>query len=116
MLVSALRVVPKDSYFEFQPEEQCIRDAFDSLFDFFHKLASFQRNKLLEFEDFTYFYYWFGMINHISYYKEKGDLPKQESLLLEKRIHEYIVEYGFLGVPELLAEHKKRYPNPMRLG
>lgn len=112
LLLSALKVVPED---KFSKDQQAIREAFDALFDFFQKLASFEKNKLLGFNDLTYFYYWFDMINHVAYYKEEGGLKKEKCVELEQMIRRYISEYRFLWVSELLDEHKRIYGKPMNL-
>lgn len=102
VLVKALEVVPWDDG-RFTEQESLIRDCFDSFFDFFHKLYSFQKSNLLSFNDFAYFYYYLELLRDIENYKGEG---------YKKVFDEYIKGYQFIGIKTLLEEYKK---NPLPL-
>lgn len=111
ILVSALRVPEMDvcsssQEFDtieeppFTEEESMIRDAFDCFFDFFHKLYSLEKGKLLSFSDYVYFYYWLELVRDIGVYK------KDERI--KKALFNYIDCYRFTGIKELLKEYEKK--------
>ena len=102
-LIKALAVVDWDDD-TFTEEESNIRDAFDSFFDFFHKLYSFQRSGLLSFGDFAYFYYYFELLRDIEHYKgNKG---------LKQIVTKYIDSYHFIGIRHLLKQYELN-PEPL---
>lgn len=104
-LISALKVVEWDDD-QFSIDEKLIRDSFDAFFDFFHKLYSFQKSKLLIFKDFAYFYYYFELLRDVETYK--GDI-KYKTLF-----REYIENYYFIGIESLLKEYSKK-PQPLKI-
>ncbi|MDR2206973.1 MAG: hypothetical protein LBE36_12560 [Flavobacteriaceae bacterium] len=104
ILIRALAVVEMDDD-TFTEEESFIRDAFDSFFDFFHKLYSFQKSELLKFEDFAYFFYYFELIRDIEHYK-KGNEG------LKVIVSKYIDKYHFIGIKHLLKQYE-RHPEPL---
>jgi len=104
-LIKALAVVDWDDD-KFTEEESCIRDSFDSFFDFFHKLYSFQRSGLLDFGDFAYFYYYFELIRDIEHYKGHKEL--------KTIIVKYIDSYHFIGIRHLLNQYDLK-PEPLNI-
>lgn len=102
-LIKALAVVDWDDD-KFTEEESCIRDAFDSFFDFFHKLYSFQRNGLLKFNDFAYFFYYFELLRDIEHYKGNDGL--------KNIVANYIDSYHFIGIRHLIKQYELN-PEPL---
>lgn len=105
MLIKALEVVEMDDK-RFSKEESLIRDCFDSFFDFFHKLDSFQQNGLITFKELNYFFYYFELIRDIGVYKKDP--------LLKQTVEKYIDAYHFIGISKLLEEYSK-YPKPLNI-
>ncbi len=99
MLIAALRVVPMDTKKEFSPEHEIIRDAFDAFFDFFERLYALERSGLLTLTDYTYFYYWFDVLENIGEWKDNQ--------AIQEAIRKYIEEYGFIGIQYLLKKYEK---------
>lgn len=104
-LLNALQVVEWDDD-QFNDEEKLIRDSFDTFFDYFHKLYSFQKSSLLIFKDFNYYYYYFELLRDIENYK--GD-KKYKSLF-----DNYIESYYFIGIKSLLNQYVKN-PQPLNI-
>ncbi|MHB1037867.1 MAG: hypothetical protein ACYC35_25815 [Pirellulales bacterium] len=104
MLVSALRVPKMDIEGVFTKEERTMRDAFDAFLDYFDKLYSLRVNRLVAFQDLTYFFYWFELIRDIGLYKQ--------DYRIKASLDGYIRAYRFVGVHELLLEYSK---SPNRL-
>ena len=102
-LLKALEVPDMDDD-RFTVEQAIIRDAFDSFFDFFHKLYSFQKSGLLTFNDFTYFYYYFELLRDIENYKRQKEL--------KPIIDKYIDSYHFIGIRFLLKQYENN-PEPL---
>jgi len=110
MLVAALRITEMDiiSYEQsnrieksdtFTEEEGIIRDGFAAFFDFFHKLTVLQRRGLLSFSDYEYFYYYLELLNNVGVYKKNSRL--------QEVFKNYIENYGFVEVKELLEQYRK---------
>lgn len=110
MLVSALRVVRMDIESNEQPdqitarttftkEESCVRDAFDTFFDFFDRLYALEKSGLLSFSDLWYFYYWFELLCHVGEHKKDPTI--------QKAFDNYIVAYNFVGLRKFIEKYKK---------
>jgi len=108
-LIPTLRHYEIDNLENLTNEEMIIRDAFDEFFNFFEKLASFEKTKILKFDDLVYFYYWFDIVVDIKKYKpnvpeEKGDL--------QKAIDTYIESNDFKSMQYLLHKYKIEHKTP----
>jgi len=101
-LINALKIVDMDE--SFTKEEQFIRDAFDNFFDFFGKLYTLKRSKLVKFKNVSYWNYWFEILSRV------GTLKMNENY--QKLIDDYINEYKFIGIRSLIDEYKK-HPDPL---
>ncbi len=108
ILVSALRIVRMDiessgqsvaGEMPFISDECCVRDAFDSFFDFFDRLYALEKSGLLSYSDMWYFYYWFALLTKIGEHKKDSRI--------QKSFDEYIVAYNFVGMRKLLEQFQK---------
>lgn len=112
MLIKALRVPVMDRAGSaddddcFSKEESFVRDCFDAFFDFIHKLYAFRRSGLLNYNDLTYFFYWFELVRTVGKYKDNP--------AIQSAIENYIKKYKFSGVQELLTEYASN-PDPLLL-
>jgi hypothetical protein len=105
ILVSALRTPKMDvttasgsAAETFSAEESEIRDVFDAFFDFFDKLYAFQKSGLLDFKDYSYFYYWLELLDRIGSYKENPEI--------KPALDGYIAAYRFDGIRRLLEQYR----------
>ncbi len=114
MLIDALRVVPIDSPEEFpEPWQIAVRDSFDTFFDYFERLYSFEQGDLLKFQDYKYFFYWFLMIDRIRTLKNTDKSVPALGDRVGDAITEYRMGYKFRGFNALFLEYQdycKKHP------
>jgi hypothetical protein len=113
-LVKALKTPPMDTERFFGKDGVKIRDAFDAFFDFFEILNAFEKNKLLNFDDYRYFYYYLDMIRDVE--GLKGDPKNKRSQRIAKKLKmefdSYLTNYNFEGALALLRDYERLKNRP----